>query len=88
VTEWLQRKKDKVITLRPISPDSNPIEKVWEWMKKFVRRDLLNTKEAIVEALEEAWEAHPNEEFKKHVQHLPKTLGQILKDGRKKASLS
>ena len=45
-----------------------------------VRGKLLRTKEDIVAAFEEAWEAYPIEEYKIHVQQLPKTLRQIIED--------
>ena len=80
VTAWLKKNKVNVINLAPCSPDTNPIEKVFCWMKNYVRGRLLRTKEDIVAAYEEAWKAYPMEMFNKQVARLPKILKQIKKD--------
>jgi len=80
VSEWLKKNKVNVINLAPCSPDTNPIEKVFSWMKNYVRGRLLRTKEEIVAAYEEAWKAYPMKLFNTQVARLPKILKQIKKD--------
>ena len=49
-------------------------------MKKFVKGKLFRTKDDIMAAFEEAWTAYPLEEFKKHVNNLPKVMQTIKED--------
>ena len=80
VMEFLKKHKVTTLALAPCSPDTNPIELVFNWMKNYVRGRLLRTKEDIVAAYEEAWEAFPMSLWEKFCGRLPKVLKQIKKD--------
>jgi len=80
VMEFLKKHKVNVLPLAPCSPDTNPIELVFCWMKNYVRGRLLRTKEDIVAAYEEAWEAFPMSLWEKWTGRLQGVLKQIKKD--------
>ena len=50
VRRFLKKHKVTTLALAPCSPDTNPIELVFAWMKNYVRGRLLRTKEDIVAA--------------------------------------
>ena len=39
----------------PYSPDLNPIEKVWAWLKRKVVKESPTSKKELIETIEEAW---------------------------------
>ena len=39
IRELIEEAKCELLYLAPYSPDMNPIEKCWEWLKKIIRRE-------------------------------------------------
>lgn len=57
---WLVENEVRVIPNWPsTSPDLNPIENVWGWMKQRIGRQRLTTMAQLKAAVQEAWEAVP-----------------------------
>jgi transposase len=53
----------------PHSPDLNPIEKVWGWMKHEVKEAEPKTREELIELLQELWNSMDQELLKKYINH-------------------
>jgi len=65
------------------SPDLNPIEHIWDLIKKRVLRrrgaDKPTTRNAMVDALKEEWDKVTIEEINEAIERLPKRVKQCLK---------
>ena len=56
------------------SPDLNPIEMVWNWMKDWIQDrydDELRTYDALRKAIQEAWEAVPESFLQEKIEEMP-----------------
>ena len=53
--EYLDKHKIKLISHPPYSPDLNPIEKVWAWMKQDICQTAYDDVEELMDAIEEKW---------------------------------
>ena len=58
--------KIPILTQRPNSPDLNPIELVWRYLKKTIKLNL-NSKEELKKAIKEIWEQMPYEQIYKTI---------------------
>jgi transposase len=56
------------------SPDFNPIENTWAWMKRNVERKAPRTEQALRQAIVEAWQAFPAEDTVTLLESLPRRL--------------
>ena len=59
VKEWLSENIGTTLSHPPQSPDLNPIEMVWAWMKKLVEKSKAKNRSELKEAIERAWESLP-----------------------------
>lgn len=88
VSNWIQTHGITTVSWPPYSPDLNPIKHVWKKLKELVyirHPDILSlpkdteaTKEAIFEAIKEAWEAIPDEFFKALVDSMPRRVQAVI----------
>lgn len=77
-TSWMQQSGIKVVDRWPgNSPDLNPIENVWGWMKQRVYKKRLQTLEELQAAVDEAWEALPAEMLTKLMLGMPERLRKV-----------
>lgn len=62
----------------PFSPDFNPIERIWNWMKKEISsrvgKRVVSTVEEMRQAMYEAWEALSVERINREIEKLPEIL--------------
>jgi transposase len=64
----------RVLKWPPYSPDLNPIEMVWNWMKDYIQEryeDSLTKYPALRQAVQEAWDAVPIEYLTELLQSMP-----------------
>lgn len=61
----------------PNSPDINPIENVWGWMKARVYKQNMHTLAELHAAVDEAWEAVPAEMLTKLMLGMPERLRKV-----------
>jgi transposase len=67
------------MTWPPNSPDLNPIELVWRWIKGKVAGEMLRTKENIVTRYTYWWNQFPLELYKKYTDKLPELMKELKK---------
>lgn len=60
IYKYLEYKKVKVLDWPGNSPDMNPIENVWDYLKKEVAKSAPTTKEKLVAVLNSTWRNSPN----------------------------
>ena len=65
----------------PSSPDLNPIEKVWRWMKEEITKiiDLLTTIEDLKRVLQELWDRVRPEDYRYYTERLTCKLEDVIK---------
>jgi len=85
VAEWLKRKKISVLDSWPAnSPDLNPIEPIWAWMKEEIRKMMPGTVDDLAAAIQEVWGRVPPKVIEGCINGYPKHLAEcILRDGAK-----
>jgi len=75
---WLRKKGVSVLTPWPgNSPDLNPIENVWGWMKSRVYKQKCTTLAELQAAVDEAWEAVPDDMLTKLLLGMPQRLEEV-----------
>lgn len=75
---WLKQEGIKVVDHWPSnSPDLNPIENVWGWMKCRVYKQNLQTLQELQAAVDEAWEAIPPVMLTKLMLGMPERLQKV-----------
>ncbi len=78
VKEWLSENVPVTLSHPPQSPDLNPIEMIWAWMKKIVEKSRPKTKTQLKEAIENAWENVPTNMINNCIDHLDKVMNYII----------
>lgn len=71
---WLLYNCSKVIDTPPQSPDINPIENLWEYLDKKVRKHQISNQNDLKKCLMDEWEKIPTEYTQKLVNSIPKRL--------------
>jgi transposase len=61
----------------PHSPDLNPIEKIWGWMKQQQQQIETHSREELITLLHELWEAIPQDMIARYIKHNTKVAEQI-----------
>ena len=65
-----------------VSPDLNPIEKVWSWMKRKIEKWGPTTKDELEVCIESAWDLLDNEKINRFIDHMHTIMPQIIqRDG-------
>jgi hypothetical protein len=72
VTKFLEAEKIHVLPWPGNSPDLNPIENLWELLKRDISKNLITNKRDLIEKLINVW--HHSEEIKKICQNLIKSM--------------
>ena len=82
VREWLEEMGVTTMDWPPYSPDLNPIEHLWFFIKEWVHDHHLKllelpkndetVKDALFKAISEAWQAIPDELLTKLIESMPK----------------
>jgi len=77
--QWLRREKIQVVAKWPgSSPDLNPIENVWGWMKNRINKQDIKTLQQLNTAIDEAWAALPDNMLTKLMAGMSKRLNKVL----------
>jgi DDE superfamily endonuclease len=89
ITNWFKEQGIKVVEWPPISPDLNPIEHVWARLKDWIYQhypELLElkgesqeVKDRFLAALQEGWEALPEELFENLVVSMKRRVEAVRK---------
>jgi transposase len=68
-------------TWPPSSPDLNPMEKVWRWMKEEITKiiDLPTTIEDLKKVLQELWDQVRPEDYRHYIAQLTCKLEDVIK---------
>ena len=80
VTEWLEKEKVKVLKWPSQSPDLNPIENLWEALKRKVSGHNVRNKGQFLEILKEAWESISPEIIETLIESMPRRLREVIKN--------
>jgi len=79
VRDFMEEKKIKVLDdFPPCSPDLNPIEAVWGWLKHEVAKLRPRTVGDLKAAILETWQTMPIETYRNFITHLKKVFGQVI----------
>lgn len=62
----------------PQSPDMNPIENLWAYLKEKVREHHISSKAKLKKVLEEEWYKIPPEKYRNLVESMPRRLESVL----------
>ncbi len=82
VKEWLEENTPKKLNHPPQSPDLNPIELIWPWMKKEVENKSPQNKEQLKFYIEESWKKLTTKQIIRTIDHLRGVIQDvILKNG-------
>lgn len=79
VREWMIHNVRQQLHTPPQSPDVNPIEHLWEELKRRVRKHQVRNKEDLKNRIRQEWENIPPEVTRKLVLSLPKRINAIIK---------
>ena len=76
--EFLKDEGIKIIKHPPHSPDLNPIEQIWAWMKQEITRASYNTIDGLIAAIEDKWQALSLNYQNKVIGHHCKVIQDVL----------
>ena len=79
VKEWMQSQDLSVLSWPANSPDLNPIENVWQHLKRYIsaRKVDINNREDLEKIIPEAWNALDPELLKKHVVNMHRRVQRV-----------
>jgi transposase len=78
-TQWLQQHMVRVVDRWPgNSPDLNPIENLWGWMKRKLYSKDVQTVEQLKQAIQEIWEEVPDDMLTRLMCSMPKRLQRVV----------
>ena len=84
--EDLQERGIRLVSWPPFSPDLNPIETVWDWMKDWIDAQYEGKKLSyprLRNAVNEAWEAVPSDFLNRLIEDMPKRCKAVIRaDGK------
>lgn len=76
---WVLYNTPKHLKTPPQSPDINPIEHLWDFLDRQIRKHHISSKESLKNALMEEWNKIPSSLTAKLVNSMPKRLDAIIK---------
>lgn len=62
----------------PSSPDLNPIENVWSWMKREVDKQCPSNKKQLIDCIEKSWNELPQTTIQGFISHLTTNCNRII----------
>jgi transposase len=80
VKEWLEDHVPKRLHFPPQSPDLNPIEQVWSYMKDFVESRNPVNREDLMELMLMAWDALPIVTINSYIDHLSVVMQKVIEN--------
>ncbi|KAH7699637.1 hypothetical protein AAVH_33258, partial [Aphelenchoides avenae] len=78
VREWFQQNGIRVVEWPAQSPDLNPIENLWNIVKRKIGRKNFSTKAGLFEAVSTAWDEIPYETIIELVNSMPKRCLEVI----------
>ena len=80
--DFLRRNRIRVVKNWPSnSPDLNPIENVFSWMKRFVEKKEPSTEAELRAAVAAAWSAYPSKFLKNLFDSMPTRMKKVIERG-------
>lgn len=76
--EWLLYNTPKTLDTPPQSPDLNPIENVWKYLKQRMQQKHIYTKEALVSLLQTEWDSIDQEYIRNLIDSVPDRLRNVI----------
>ena len=76
--EFLKENKITFLDWPPQSPDLNPIENIWHYVKDRLRKKKITSKENLWEEIKKEWKLVTPSLCKKLVEGIPKRLNSVL----------
>ena len=80
VQNWLLESNIKVMNWPPQSPDLNPIENVWSFIKILLDKFKVTSKKMLMEKLKDIWSKIPPSYLEKLVHSMPNRVQAVLKN--------
>lgn len=78
VREWLLYNTPKQLHAPPQSPDLNPIEHVWDYLKKKLQNHKISSVATLKKALIEEWNKIPTDFTAKLIASMPNRMKEVL----------
>ena len=80
IDQYLEDCEVEFLDWPPYSPDLNPIENIWAWIKYklYSEYGLLNSKDEIIEAVQAIWDQIDDDMIKRFCQHYEKRLHAVV----------
>lgn len=79
VKEWLLYHTPKTLDHPPQSPDLNPIEHLWEYLDRQIRKRTISSKDMLKSVIMEEWQKISSDVTKKLVESMPRRLSAVIK---------
>jgi transposase len=88
VSKWFKERGIPVLDWAPYSPDLNPIEHVWAWMKQWINQQYPHLKDLgesqaaydeLARVIIEAWEAIPQEKIDSLIKSMDNRVNAVLR---------
>ncbi|KZO94251.1 hypothetical protein CALVIDRAFT_464042, partial [Calocera viscosa TUFC12733] len=82
VMQWLSRHEIFLMDWPPYSPDLNPIENAWQYLKARLRKrhNAARTHEEVWEAAVEEWDRIPRAYIEKLYESMPRRVAQCIQN--------
>lgn len=81
-TSYVARSRIRVVpNWPPNSPDLNPIENVFAWMKDFVEARAPASEQSLRDLIQEAWLGYPVDSLKKLFDSMPERIAEVERNG-------
>jgi hypothetical protein len=78
IKDWMEENNVNTIPWPSFSPDLNPIEQIWAWMKRSVQGKKFDTKDALWEELNACWSQLTPCFIRRFVDSLPRRIKAVI----------
>ena len=86
VKDFFEKNEIKVLNWPSQSPDLNPIEHLWDYIKREIRKRQPSSVKEMKEKIKEIWNEVPKEFCKKLVDTMPKRIEEVMRSKGKHTS--